>query len=52
MESGGGGNYENRFAGFWRDFVVYVTADSNAGTTRFGDYVTMRQSPEPGPVEM
>ncbi len=45
LEYGGGGNYENHVVGFWGDFVVYVTTNSNVGTTRFGDYVTIRQDP-------
>jgi hypothetical protein len=31
--------------GFWVDFVAYITSASNVGTTRFGDYVTIRQEP-------
>jgi hypothetical protein len=42
MEYGGGGNYENHVVGFWGDFIAYVTTSSNVGTTRFGDYVTLR----------
>jgi hypothetical protein len=44
LEWGGGGNYENHVAGFWGDYVVYATTSSNIGTTRFGDYVTIRQN--------
>lgn len=44
LEWGGGGNYENHVAGFWGDFVVYQTTNSNVGTARFGDYVTIRQN--------
>lgn len=43
-----GGNkkyYENHVVGFWGDFLVYITTNSNLGTTRFGDYVTLRQDP-------
>jgi hypothetical protein len=40
---GGGGNYENHAVGFWGDFIVYPTTSSNVGTTRYGDYVTIRQ---------
>ena len=43
-----GGNktyYENHVVGFWGDFVVYTTTNSAVGTTRFGDYVTIRQDP-------
>jgi hypothetical protein len=52
LEWGGGGNYENHVAGFWGDFVVYQTTNSNVGPPtpappcpclpRFGDYVTIR----------
>jgi hypothetical protein len=45
FEYGGNGNYENHVVGFWGDFVAYITTESNVGTTRFGDYVTIRQSP-------
>jgi hypothetical protein len=45
LEYGGGGNYENHVVGFWDDFVVYITTHSDVGTTRFGDYVTIRQDP-------
>jgi hypothetical protein len=45
FESGGNGNYENHVVGFWGDFVAYITTGSNAGTDRFGDYVTIRQAP-------
>ncbi|MGA7202477.1 MAG: hypothetical protein WBX26_11665, partial [Candidatus Cybelea sp.] len=45
LEYGGGGNYENHVVGFWGDFVVYITTNSNVGATRFGDYVTIRQDP-------
>ena len=31
--------------GFWGDFLVYITTGSDTGTTRFGDYVTLRQEP-------
>jgi hypothetical protein len=51
LEWGGGGNYENHVAGFWGDFVVYQTTNSNVGPPadnngfqRFGDYVTIRQN--------
>lgn len=43
LEYGGNGNYENHVVGFWGDFLVYITTNSNVGTTRFGDYVTIRQ---------
>lgn len=45
FEFGGGGNYENHVVGFWGDFVAYITTGSDAGTTRFGDYVTIRRTP-------
>jgi hypothetical protein len=45
LEFGGGGNYENHVVGFWGDFIVYLTTSSNVGSTRFGDYVTLRQRP-------
>jgi hypothetical protein len=44
LEWGGGGNYENHVAGFWGDYVVYETTNSNIGTACFGDYVTIRQN--------
>jgi hypothetical protein len=44
LEYGGGGNYENHVCGFWGDFIVYITTSSDLGTTRFGDYVTIRQN--------
>jgi hypothetical protein len=45
LEYGGPNDFENHVVGFWGDFVVYVTTGSNVGTTRFGDYVTIRQEP-------
>jgi hypothetical protein len=48
LEYGGNGNYQNHVVGFWGDFLVYITTNSNLGTTRFGDYVTIRQDPSPG----
>jgi hypothetical protein len=45
LEYGGNGNYENHVVGFWGDFVVYITTASDVGTTRYGDYVTIRQDP-------
>ena len=45
FEYGGNGNYENHVVGFWGDFVAYIDTGSNVGTTRFGDYVTIRQMP-------
>jgi hypothetical protein len=45
LEGGGDGNYENHLVGFWGDFVAYITTESNVGSTRFGDYVTIRQQP-------
>jgi hypothetical protein len=48
IEGGGSGNYENHLVGFWGDFVAYITTNSSIGTTRYGDYVTIRQDPTPG----
>lgn len=45
LEFGGPANFENHVVGFWGDFLVYITTGSNVGTTRFGDYVTIRQHP-------
>lgn len=45
FEFGGGGNYENMVVGFWGDFVAYITTASNVGTTRFGDYASIRDAP-------
>ena len=45
FEYGGGGNYENHVVGFWGDFVAYITTNSDVGTNRFGDYVTIRRVP-------
>jgi hypothetical protein len=45
FEFGGGGNYENHVVGFWGDFIAYITTDSDVGSTRFGDYVAIRQAP-------
>jgi hypothetical protein len=45
FEFGGGGNFENHVVGFWGDFIAYITTGSTVGTTRFGDYVTLRQTP-------
>lgn len=45
FEYGGNGNYENHVVGFWGDFVAYITTGSNVGTTRYGDYATIRQTP-------
>ena len=42
LEFGGGGNYENHVVGFWGDYVLYITTSSKVGTTRFGDFVTIR----------
>lgn len=48
LEGGGSGNYENHLVGFWGDFLAFITTSSNLGTTRYGDYVTIRQDPTPG----
>ena len=45
FEYGGNGNYENHVVGFWGDFVAYITTNSDAGTDRFGDYVSIRRAP-------
>jgi hypothetical protein len=45
FEYGGNGHYENHAVGFWGDFVAYITTNSDAGTDRFGDYVTIRRVP-------
>jgi len=45
LEGGGGGNFENHLVGFWGDYIAYITTNSNVGTTRYGDYVTIRQDP-------
>jgi hypothetical protein len=45
FEFGGGGNYENHVVGFWGDFIAYITTASDVGSTRFGDYVSIRQAP-------
>jgi hypothetical protein len=45
FEYGGNGNYQNHVVGFWGDFVAYITTGSDVGTTRFGDYVTIRGAP-------
>ena len=45
FEYGGNGNYENHVVGFWGDFVAYITTNSNVGTDRFADYVSIRRAP-------
>jgi hypothetical protein len=46
LEFGGGGNrFQDHAVGFWGDFVVFQTTASNVGTTRFGDYVSIRNAP-------
>ena len=45
FEYGGNGNYENHVVGFWGDFIAYITTASDVGTTRFGDYVSIRRAP-------
>ena len=47
IEGGGSGTYENLLVGFWGDYVAYITTNSSVGTTRYGDYVTIRQDPTP-----
>lgn len=46
FEFGGGGNFENHVVGFWGDFIAYITSASDVGSTRFGDYVAIRQAPQ------
>jgi len=50
LEYGGPSDFENHVVGLWGDFVVYVMTGSTVGTTRFGDYVTIRQQP-PTPMD-
>ncbi|MFZ0091303.1 MAG: hypothetical protein WAL63_17470 [Solirubrobacteraceae bacterium] len=45
LETGGGGRFQNNAVGFWGDFQVYLTTNSTVGTSRFGDYVTIRNAP-------
>jgi len=45
FEYGGNGNYENHVVGFWGDYIAYITTASDAGSDRYGDYVTIRQVP-------
>jgi hypothetical protein len=45
LEFGGNANYENHAVGIWGDYAVYATTRSNLGTDRYGDYVTIRQTP-------
>lgn len=42
LEYGGNKDYENHVAGFWGDYIVYITTNSNIGVTRYGDYVSIR----------
>jgi hypothetical protein len=44
FETGGNGWYPNHTVGIWGDGFVYDTTESNVGTCRFGDYVTIRQA--------
>jgi hypothetical protein len=46
LETGGPGFYENHAVGFVGG-VIFITTDSVAGTTRYGDYTTIRQDPMP-----
>ena len=51
LEYGGGTRYENHVVGFWGDFVLCATTATNAGVSRFRDYVTIRPDPTgQGPV--
>jgi hypothetical protein len=45
LQYGGPKNYEDHVVGFWGDYEVFATANSNFGENRFGDYVTIRQTP-------
>jgi hypothetical protein len=47
FEFGGNGNYENHVVGFWGDYVAYITTGSDVGSTRYGDYATIRQNTDP-----
>jgi hypothetical protein len=42
LEAGGGDKYENHAVGFVGENVLYLTTNSNVGTTRYGDYTTIR----------
>lgn len=43
LEYGGPSDQQNHVVGFWGDYIVYITTSSNVGTTRFGDYVSIRK---------
>ncbi len=45
LQYGGPNNYEDHVVGFWGDYEVFTTANSNFGENRYGDYVTIRQTP-------
>ncbi|HEX3582680.1 MAG TPA: hypothetical protein VH087_13015 [Thermoanaerobaculia bacterium] len=44
FEYGGGKEWGQFAVGFWGDDAAWTLTDSDAGTTRFGDYVTIRPS--------
>jgi hypothetical protein len=46
FEYGGGARWEDHVVGFWGDFVAYITSNSDVGTDRFADYVTLRRAPQ------
>ena len=44
FEYGGRSDWEQFVVGFWGDFTAWVLTSSTAGSTRYGDYVTIRPS--------
>ncbi len=45
LATGGGGTYyPNAAVGFWGDYFVYQTTNSNVTEGEYGDYVTLRQN--------
>ncbi|HEY2324222.1 MAG TPA: hypothetical protein VGJ82_15290 [Thermoanaerobaculia bacterium] len=42
LEYGGRTEWEQFAVGFWGDFTAWILTSSNAGSTRYGDYVTIR----------
>jgi hypothetical protein len=45
LATGGGGTYyPNGAVGFWGDYIVYQTTNSNVTEGEYGDYVTLRQN--------
>ena len=47
FEYGGPNDWEQFAVGFWGDSTAWTLTSSNAGTTRYGDYVTIRPSSGP-----